>query len=187
MQDEVAPALAAKRPLRTGESIKRLEFGDDRSFQMALRQRADEYFRTTGRRPRDCWQMYVKTAVILVAFGVTYTLLVFVARDPWYALLLAAVLGLCTAGIGFNIQHDAGHKAYSQYLWVNKMMAMTMDAIGGSSYVWRLKHTVIHHTYVNIPGYDTDIDLGILGRMAPSQPRPAGNTFTSGRSTACWR
>ena len=40
-------------------------------------------------------------------------------------------------------------------------MAMTMDLIGASSYVWHWKHVVVHHTYVNITGHDADIDLGL--------------------------
>ena len=55
--------------------------------------------------------------------------------------------------------------------WVNRVMAMTMDLVGGSSYTWRWKHTVIHHRYVNITGYDTDIEIGRLGRFAPQQRR----------------
>ena len=35
------------------------------------------------------------------------------------------------AAIGFNIQHDGGHKAYSDKPWINKLMAMTLDLLGG--------------------------------------------------------
>jgi linoleoyl-CoA desaturase len=75
------------------------------------------------------------------------------------------------AAIGFNIQHDAGHRAYSRHNWVNKMFALTLDMIGGSSYLWDWKHNAIHHTYTNIDGHDDDINLGMLGRMSPQQPR----------------
>jgi linoleoyl-CoA desaturase len=37
--------------------------------------------------------------------------------------------------------------------------------------VWRWKHAVIHHTYVNITGHDTDIDFGFMARMTPHQKR----------------
>ena len=130
-------------------------------------------FRSTGRRQRDCPQMYVKTAIILAGFAASYVLLVFVAQTWWQALPLAILLGLATAGIGFNIQHDGGHHAYSDHPWVNKLMAMTLDLIGGSSYLWHWKHGVFHHTYVNITGHDTDIDLGLLGRLTPHQKRLA--------------
>ena len=147
------------------------KFANGNAFQLELRRRVEEYFRTTGRRPRDCRQMYVKTAILLAAFAVWYTLLVFVDQTWWQGLLLAVLLGLSAAGIGFNIQHDGGHQAYSNHPWVDKLMAMTLELIGGSSHLWRWKHVVLHHTYVNITGHDTDIDLGLLARLTPHQPR----------------
>ena len=144
-------------------------FANGNAFQLELRRRVEEYFRTTGRRPRDCWQMYLKTAIFLAGFAVLYTLLVFVDQTWWQGLLLAVLLGLSAAGIGFNIQHDGGHQAYSNHPWVDKLMAMTLELIGGSSHLWRWKHVVLHHTYVNITGHDTDIDLGLLARLTPHQ------------------
>jgi hypothetical protein len=37
------------------------------------------------------------------------------------------LLGLAAAGIGFNIQHDGGHHAYSRHPWINTLMALTLD------------------------------------------------------------
>jgi linoleoyl-CoA desaturase len=150
---------------------RKLEFGEDKSFQTELRRRVDEYFRTTGRKQRDCPQMYLKSAIIIGVFVASYALLVFVARTWWQGVPLVCLLGLSTAGIGFDIQHDGGHRAYSNRAWVNALAAMSLDVIGGSSYVWRWKHAVIHHTYVNITGYDADIDLGGLARLSPHQTR----------------
>jgi linoleoyl-CoA desaturase len=148
-----------------------LKFGRNSAFQVELRRRVDEYFQTTGRRRRDCWQMYLKTAILGASFAVVYVLLVLVAQTWPQALLLSILLGLCAAGIGFNIQHDGGHQAYSNYPWVNKLMAMTLDVLGGSSYLWYWKHVVFHHPYVNIAGHDNDISLGILARLTPHQKR----------------
>jgi len=166
-------ASPAGQPIRAAESGRSLKFGNDNAFQLELRRRVEEYFRTTGRRQRDCWQMYLKTVILVAGFAVSYVLLVFVAQTWWHGLLLAILLGLSAAGIGFNIQHDGSHQAYSNYPWVNKLMAMTLELMGGSSYLWRWKHVVFHHTYVNITGHDTDIDLGILGRLTPHQKRLA--------------
>ena len=49
-------------------------------------------------------------------------------------------------------------------------MAMSLDLVGGSSYFWHWKHVVFHHTYVNVVGYDTDINLAGLGRLTPHHP-----------------
>ena len=97
-------------------SATKLKFTGSTDFQKTLRARVDEFFRTTGKRPRDCWQMYLKTAILLAAFTASYGLLVFVAATWWQALPLAILLGLATAGIGFNIQHDGKHQAYSDSL-----------------------------------------------------------------------
>jgi len=161
----------AGHTLRAVELPGKVKFDKNNGFQVELRRRVDEYFRSSGRRQRDCPQMYVKSAIIVACVAAAYVLLVFVAQTWWQALPLAILLGLATAGIGFNIQHDGGHHAYSDSPWVNKLMSMMLDLIGGCSYLWHWKHAVFHHTYVNLTGHDTDIDLGLLGRLTPHQKR----------------
>jgi linoleoyl-CoA desaturase len=171
-QREVTTSPAG-RHVRAPARESTLKFGNDTAFQLELGRRVDEYFRASGRRQRDCWQMYMKTAILLLGLAGSYALLVFVAQTWWQGLVLALVLGLAAAGIGFNIQHDGVHQAYSDHPWINSLMAGTLELIGGSSYIWRWKHVVLHHTYVNITGHDTDIDLGILARFTPHQKRRA--------------
>ena len=50
--------------------------------------------------------------------------LVFLARTWIEGVPLAVLLGLLAAGIGLNIQHDGGHRAYSNRPWVNRLMAI---------------------------------------------------------------
>jgi hypothetical protein len=161
----------ADRPVQPIRYEGKLKFADNNDFQVEVRSRVDDFFRRTGRRKRDCPQMYAKTAIFFACFTASYLLLVFVARTWWQALPIAILLGLVTAGIGFNVQHDGGHLAYSDHHWVNKIMAMTLDLLGGSSYHWYWKHFVFHHTYVNITGHDTDIELTPLARLTPHQKR----------------
>ena len=169
---EAPPESTSKRPsVRAVESSGGLKFGRNNEFQAELRRRVDGFFQQPGRRRRDVPQMYVKTFILLAAFVGLYSLLVFVAQAWWQALPVAVLLGLVTAGIGFNVQHDGGHQAYSEHPWVNKLMAFWLDLIGGSSYLWHYKHGVFHHTYVNITHEDTDIDLGMLARLTPHQKR----------------
>lgn len=148
-----------------------LKFARDTGFQRELRRRVEALVHERNIRERDCLRIYLKTAIVLAMFALSYYLLVFVANSWWSAVPLAVLLGITIAEIGFNIQHDGGHKAYSRRAWVNKVMTMTLDMVGGSSYVWRWKHAVFHHMYVNVAGHDTDIDLGIFGRLSPQQPR----------------
>lgn len=172
--DAVAISNASARPIHSpleAKHLQGLKFARDPSFQSELRHRVEEFFRTSGERQRDCPQMYFKTFVLLSAFIFLYVLLVFGASTWWQGIPVAALLGLNAAAIGFNIQHDGGHQAYSRRPWVNRLAALTLDLIGGSSYFWHYKHVVFHHTYPNITGHDTDIDLGALGRLTPYQKR----------------
>ena len=165
------------RPIQIPEAgtgidpFPRLKFSDRSDFLTVLRQRVDDYFCTTGQPRRDCPQMYVKTVIILIWFATSYATLVFLASTWWQAVPLAISTGLAMAAIGFNIQHDGGHHAYSDYPWINRLAALSLDLLGGSSHVWDRKHNSIHHTYSNITGYDDDINIGFLGRLSPHQRR----------------
>ena len=136
-----------------------------------MRRRVDAWFATTGRRRRDAVSLYLKAALLLVLFAALYVVLVFGARTWWQALPVAVALGLVTAAIGMNVQHDGGHGSFSDRPAVNRWAARTLDVIGGSSYFWRWKHGVLHHTYTNVEGHDTDPDVGLVGRLTPFQRR----------------
>src|SRR2546423_12547200 len=125
----------------------KLKFNGSARFIRELRKRVDAYFERTGRPRRDCPSMYFKTASILAWFFGAYFLLLFAVHSWWLIVPLAIILGVALAAIGFNIQHDAGHRAYSERPWVNKMMALTLELIGGSSYMLGWKHKALHHTY----------------------------------------
>src|SRR5437870_4534234 len=113
-----------------------IKFRREATFHTELRRRVDRYFAATGKRPRDCPQMYFKSAIVLTWTVASYGLLVFWAAHWWTAVPLAVSLGLAMAAIGFNIQHDGGHGAYSDRPTVNRLMARSLDLLGGSSYFW---------------------------------------------------
>lgn len=162
---------AGAQPAAATSQSERLKFNGENSFQTELRRRIEAYMQSTGKSQRDCPRMYAKTGIILGVFAASYILLVFFAATWWQTVPLAILLGLSAAAIGFNVMHDGGHKAYSKRAWINRLMGVTAELIGGSSYVWHWKHGVFHHTYANITGYDTDIDMGGLARFTPHQKR----------------
>ncbi|HXJ79787.1 MAG TPA: hypothetical protein VMS64_14035, partial [Candidatus Methylomirabilis sp.] len=75
-QEEVRLSPVVQSSSRAAAPEQRLKFEVDSAFQLELRRRVDEYFRTTGRRQRDCGQMYVKTAILVATFTGSYELLV---------------------------------------------------------------------------------------------------------------
>ncbi len=163
---DVAPEPAHER---TGPD-RRPKFPADNGFQAAVRNRVNAYFRETGLSERDCLGMYLKTLFILVWIGVSYALLM-TTNTLLVAFPAAISLALAMAAVGFSIQHDGGHHAYSRREWINRLAARSLDMMGASSYLWNWKHVVFHHTYSNVPGQDTDIELGAAIRVCPQQKR----------------
>jgi linoleoyl-CoA desaturase len=115
--------------------------------------------------------MYLKTTIILLWLSGAYVLLVFAASAWWQAVPLAILLAGSLASVGFNIGHDGSHSACSRHPWMNRLSAVSLDLIGASSYLWKWKHVVLHHTYSNVDGHDTDLDAGIWARLSPHQAR----------------
>jgi linoleoyl-CoA desaturase len=102
---------------------------------------------------------------------VPYALIVTNAVSPLAMLGLAVVIGFGIAGIGFAVAHDALHGSYTTSPRLNSLIGSSMDLIGGSSYLWRITHNVIHHTYTNIHGTDEDLAVSPLLRLSPHAPR----------------
>jgi linoleoyl-CoA desaturase len=145
-------------------------FSPERSFQHEVQSRVEARLAALDRSRYGGWRIYLKTALLLLWSGASYLALVTWARSGWQAVPLAVSLGLALAAIGFNIGHDGNHGSFSTSRFVNRAMGWMLDLLGGSSYIWRWKHNVFHHSYTNIEGLDDDIDLGALCRMSRHQP-----------------
>lgn len=68
---------------------------------------------------------------------------------------LAVVYGVSQALIGMNVQHDANHGAASRQPWVNDLLGLGADWIGGSKWLWQEQHWT-HHAYTNHHEKDPD-------------------------------
>jgi linoleoyl-CoA desaturase len=65
--------------------------------------------------------------------------------------------------------HDGAHGSFSKFNWLNTTAAYTLNFLGASSYMWNIKHNLIHHTFTNIDGVDDDIDARPFLRMCDTQ------------------
>lgn len=139
-------------------------------FGRDVKLRVQAYFAERGLSPYATSGLWLTAAAIMVWWVTAWALLVFWASSWVTAIPLAIAVGLGMVGVGFCIQHDGGHRAWSKRSGINRMMAYSLDLLGGSSYVWDYKHDKLHHTYTNIDGFDDDIDTGGLLRLSPGQP-----------------
>lgn len=139
-------------------------------FFTSLKSAVDNYFETTGKKKTGDIRLYTKTVFFIVAAISLYTLILFAPISLLFKILCSLLLGFVLACIGFNVMHDANHGSYSSRKWVNNVLGLTINALGGNSFIWKQKHNIIHHTYTNIDGIDDDIAKSPFIRMCSTQP-----------------
>jgi linoleoyl-CoA desaturase len=155
----------------------RISFVPRSEFHRELVARVDAYFDESGRRRDGGTAIIVKTLLMFGVLAAGYFAFLFGGLGPVGIVLAGVVAGLAIAGLGMAVMHDGSHGAYAATARGNRISARVLDFLGASSYVWRVKHVVVHHTYPNIEGADDDITLEPLARLAPSQPRYAAHRY----------
>lgn len=138
-------------------------------FFDALKANVDNYFKTNKIEPTGNFKLYLKTILLALSAITIYTILVFFTPAVWISVLLCSLFGFTLAGIGFNVMHDGAHGSYSNKKWINNLGAFTLNMMGGSSYIWKIKHNINHHTFTNIEGLDSDIDIKFWMRLHKDQ------------------
>src|SRR5882724_289652 len=115
------------------------------------------YFETSRRSSKGNWSMWLKTLLLFAVVLGSYAAIMSNRFTPLAMLGLAVVLGIGIAGVGFSVSHDALHGAYSERPAINYLLGLSFDLLGANSYIWKITHNIIHHTYTNIDGVDEDI------------------------------
>ena len=141
----------------------------DNAFYQSLKAGVDEYFTSNKIKKTGDWRLFLKTILLVGGAIVTYLALMLVKMDALPALILAGTLGFLFASIGFSVMHDANHGSYSPNTKLNDFLGLSANAMGVSSYFWKQKHNIIHHTYTNVDGIDDDIAKSPIIRQCESQ------------------
>lgn len=138
-------------------------------FFTALKKSVDTYFTRHKKRKTGNIHLYIKSGVLIAVAICLYVTLLFVQMPVIAGVFTSIAFGFILACIGFNVMHDANHGSYSSRKWVNKTLGLTLNALGGNSFIWKQKHNIIHHTYTNIDGMDDDIAKSPFIRMCSTQ------------------
>ena len=158
----------------TSTSPPKLSFDNGGEFIRQTRREVEEYLSVRRVRVGGRAKLYAKGVIAFVLLLASWLMLVLGHPGLWLGLLSFGGMILGTSLIAFCVMHDANHGAYFRRRRLNHVMGWTADALLGlSSYAWRVKHNVAHHTYTNVDGYDADITQMPLARLMPVQaPRP---------------
>lgn len=150
--------------------MSKVTFNNKKSaFYSTLKTNVDQYFTAHNVKKTGNWELYTKTIVLIPAAILIYVLLLTVHIPVAAGITLCALLGFILASIGFNVMHDACHGSYSSKKWVNEILSLTLNALGGNAFIWKFKHNIVHHTYTNVDGIDDDIAKSPIMRQCSTQ------------------
>jgi len=141
------------------------------SFHAELKSRIAQYFSDKAKASTGNLQLFSKAIFFFAALVAVYIHIVFFTPPTFWLVVESLVLGGLVAAIGFNVMHDGAHGSFSQYKWLNRIAAFSLNILGGSSFMWNVKHNVIHHAYTNVDGLDDDIDIQPWMRMSTTQKK----------------
>lgn len=141
------------------------------SFHSELKRRISEYFEEVGQSTYGNYKLFVKAVILMISFVLVYTHLVFFTPNVFFSIIECIILGGVASAIGFNVMHDGAHGSFSSNKLVNRFAAFSLNILGGNSFMWNVKHNIIHHAFTNVDGVDDDIDIQPWMRMSQTQKK----------------
>ncbi|HYJ37788.1 MAG TPA: acyl-CoA desaturase [Chitinophagaceae bacterium] len=141
------------------------------NFHVDLKKRIQEYFTNTGKATTGGRTLFFKGSFLVTIFAFLYIHLIWFTPSNLVAITECVLMGGIISSIGFNVMHDGAHGTFSKYKWVNVLAAFSLNILGGNSFMWNMKHNIIHHAYTNIDGVDDDIDAQPWLRMSDTQKK----------------
>jgi linoleoyl-CoA desaturase len=148
----------------------RIPFKHDgkKEFSRDLKNEVNRFFEENNLSKHANASMVAKAIILLTTYFGAYWLIMSGSFGIWIMAFLCFVMGIGMAGIGFSISHDALHGAYSSNKKINQCLGYTFDLMGANSYIWKITHNIIHHTYTNIYEHDEDLEVAEFIRLSPN-------------------
>jgi len=152
--------------------MSKITFNNKQSpFFDSLKEKVEVYFKENEIRQTGNFKLFFKSFVLVPLAIFFYITLVFFNPGIALSILLCILFGFTISSIGFNIMHDGAHGSYSKYKWINHITAHSLSFVGGSPFMWKIKHNIIHHSFTNIDGVDDDLNNRPFFRMTMQDPK----------------
>lgn len=150
--------------------MSRITFNNKQTpFFSSLKEKVNQYFADNNIHTSGNRKLYTKSVIQIVSAVTFYVTLVFFTPGTIVSLILCVLFGINLAVIGFNVMHEGGHQSFSKNKTLNTLGAYSLNVLGGNTFFWKIKHNINHHTYTNIEGMDSDIDLQPFMRLHENQ------------------
>jgi linoleoyl-CoA desaturase len=109
-----------------------------------------------------------KAIILPVTYFALYIVALQQAEHPSLYYALYACMGITMVFIFLNIIHEASHNVLFRNKKLNGLFLRFFDILGANSYIWKLRHTRLHHNFSNVAGWDSDVQQSGLFKVFPS-------------------
>jgi linoleoyl-CoA desaturase len=150
--------------------MKKIKFLDEPEdgFYLTLKQRVHNYFSANKISRFGNFFAYMKAGIFITAFISLYILILTASYMSVFPFLIIwFFMGMFMLFTAMSIVHDAAHNSFSPNTLVNKILLRFANIVGGDGYMYKYKHTVSHHPYTNIRGYDIDLEQSNMVKVTP--------------------
>jgi linoleoyl-CoA desaturase len=115
--------------------------------------------------------MWLRLWVFFATYWVTWAALTLSPHSPLFTAGLFIVMVFAYKGIAYNAVHDGCHQSITgKKIPDNVIYWVSLGMLGPDPYLWKTRHNVDHHHYVNVPGLDSQIESGNpVFRFSPHQ------------------
>lgn len=100
----------------------------------------------------------------------SYLLLLIAGNDPTIFFVSYFLMGMFLVMNFLNLIHDAVHGVLFKSKWLNQAYLYFFDLLGANSYIWKIRHIRLHHSFPNIMDWDSDFEQSPLVRVFPQSP-----------------
>ncbi len=146
----------------------KLKLSTNSDFMKVLKQRVNE--KLGGKPGKDDPKIYIKSLIIFIWMSCSFSSIFYF--DTGFIKIIACIsFAVSSAGLGFNLFHDAVHGSLSSNRNLNRFFGFVSSSlIGAGEYFWRHKHNYLHHQFPNLQNYDDDLETRDGLRLSPEQP-----------------
>lgn len=118
-------------------------------------------------KPKKKPVILIKAILFPMLYIAAYLGLLLAGSNPFVFYLSYLFMGLLIIMNFLNLIHDAVHGVIFKSTTLNKIYLHFFDLLGANSFIWKIRHIRLHHSFPNIMNWDSDFEQSPLVRVFP--------------------
>lgn len=148
------------------ETVKPIFIKDqDLALFQQLRNQVKEKLRHAS--PKKQLAITIKALLFPILYFAAYAAALIWSASKWTYYFFFALMGFLLVINFLNLIHEAVHNTLFANKRINRWYVHFFDLMGANSFIWKIRHTRLHHNYPNVMGWDSDIEQSPMARVYP--------------------